>query len=277
MFGLRDRDVGVEHPAVRVGEERGAREVVDAHLGAARRQAGAGDQRPQHRRLVGGHPPHRHRRRRGRPAAVRAACPACGTPVRTAGLRARGVRGRAWWAGRGRSRPAAGRLLGRALRALVARLVSVQLSVWVRLMPSGMVAAAKPASWTRSSRSGAKPARRMEASRRRPNSAIRRGLGDGDARDGVGPDQRVAGGELGVQAAGAGQARAVLGAGLHPGPGPELLRPCRRPTRRSGSAGRRRTGPGSGTPTISERRSPGSVGRQHRCQRADAPRPWRAA
>ena len=41
-------------------------------------------------------------------------------------------------------------------------------------MPSGRVAAAKPASWARSSRSGANPARRMDASRRRPNSAIRR-------------------------------------------------------------------------------------------------------
>jgi len=39
--------------------------------------------------------------------------------------------------------------------------------------PSGRVAAAKPASWARSRRRGANPARRTDASRRRPNSAMR--------------------------------------------------------------------------------------------------------
>ena len=39
------------------------------------------------------------------------------------------------------------------------------------------VEAAKPTSWARSSRSGANPARRIEASRRRPNSVIRSVLG----------------------------------------------------------------------------------------------------
>ena len=61
--GVGDRHVVAEHPAERVGVEAAARQLVDAHLGAGGRQPGGGDQRPQHGRLVGGHPPRRHLRR----------------------------------------------------------------------------------------------------------------------------------------------------------------------------------------------------------------------
>ncbi len=72
---VRHRDRLVEDPAIRVDVEAAPRQVVDADLGAAGRDRRAGHERPQHRRLVRGHPPHRHRRRGGRPAPVRPARP----------------------------------------------------------------------------------------------------------------------------------------------------------------------------------------------------------
>ena len=47
-----DRHRVVEDPAQRVGVEAAAGQHVDADLGSGRRQAGGGDERPQHRRLV---------------------------------------------------------------------------------------------------------------------------------------------------------------------------------------------------------------------------------
>jgi hypothetical protein len=47
-----DRHRVVQHPAERVSVETTARQHVDADLGSGRRQAGGGDERPQHRRLV---------------------------------------------------------------------------------------------------------------------------------------------------------------------------------------------------------------------------------
>ena len=182
--GVGDRDVVAQHPAERVAVERAAGELVDAHLGPGRRERGRGDERPEHRRLVAGHPP-RHRPApvaAAQPRPRRARTPAAGVleqprlpwpPVPASG----------WSGGRGRSRTAAAACPARTWRRggprlPVRGLLAHQASpVRVRLIPSGTVEAANAVSWARSRRSGANPARRTEASRRRPNSVIRRVLG----------------------------------------------------------------------------------------------------
>ena len=77
--GVGDRDVVAQHPADRVGVERGPGQHVDPHLRAGRRQARAGDERPEHRRLVGGHPV------RARPAPTPATQPRPGRAGAAAG------------------------------------------------------------------------------------------------------------------------------------------------------------------------------------------------
>ena len=98
------RHAAVEDPAERVGVERSAGQHVDAHLGAGRRQAGGGDERPEHGRLVGGHPPRRHRRRRRRPAPSRDGSPRPAVPAGTTAPFPGGAGRRLSGAGRGRSR-----------------------------------------------------------------------------------------------------------------------------------------------------------------------------
>ena len=100
--GVGDRDVVAQDPPERVGVERAPGQHVDAHLGAGGRQAGGGDERPQHRCLVRGHPPHRHRRRGSRrPSRARPARARVGARAGTAGAPAAcgagaGVVGRSW-------------------------------------------------------------------------------------------------------------------------------------------------------------------------------------
>ena len=164
-----------------------------------------------------------------------------------------------------RSRPAAGPPrdrpgLAAALPGRVAAGHAVSRRCGARQTPSGMVAAAKPASWDRSSRSGANPARRIEASRWRPNSAIVHRGRDGDAGDRIGPDQGVAGGQFARPVRGCGPGWCGPWPGSSPRPGPATFRPCRRPIRRFGPAGPPTVAGRIGNTTTMERRSPGSVG-----------------
>ena len=116
--------------------------------------------------------------RGGRPAAAAAGC--------TAARRRTGRAGAPWPPGRAVG--IGGQVVaevGEQGRHVAARRAAVPAGrgghqaspVRVRLMPSGMVEAANATSWARSRRSGANPARRIEASRRRPNSVIRSVLG----------------------------------------------------------------------------------------------------
>ena len=140
--GVGDRDVVVEDPAEGVGVERAAGEHVDAHLRAGRRQPGGGDERPQHRRLVRGHPPRRRpaptpaptRRRAGAARGVTRA----GTAAAPRGVLHRcGTEGRSWpksASSRATVRPASWR---RGVRWCVCSSVSPPSRV--RLTPSGTV------------------------------------------------------------------------------------------------------------------------------------------
>ena len=182
--GVGRRHVVAQHPAERVAVERSAGELVDTHLRPGRGQGRRGHERPEHRCLVAGHPPGLRRGRGGGPAAAAAGCAAARCVVEDPGLL--GLRGERWgsWAGRGRSRragrpcPSRPRASPRLGAAVPAGRGGHQASpLRVRLIPTGMVEAANPTSWARSSRRGANPARRIEASRRRPNSVIRSVLG----------------------------------------------------------------------------------------------------
>ena len=212
-----DRHRVVEDPAERVGVEAAAGQQVDAHLGAGRRQAGGGDERPQHRRLVRGHPPRRHRRLRRRPAAAAAPAPAAVRRTGTAGASFASVA-----AARCGGQVVAevgeqpghvptpmlrvALACGRGVRPVMSR------PRRVRLTPRGTVEAANPTSWARSSRSGREPGaadRGVEAAAVFGDPG---GLGHGDGADRVRAGQRVAAGEFGVDAAGFGGLVAAAGA-----------------------------------------------------------------
>ena len=166
-----DRDPVIENPASRVGVEAATGELVDTHQSPGRRQAGSGNEGPQHRRLIGGQSPDQRRRGRRRPAMA------------ARGLAAAWSRTEQPWLPHD---PFLGRF-GRQRVTEVSKEFSRGTSgptppahrsaLRVSEPPSGMVETAKPTSWARSSRSGANPALRMLASRRRPASLI----GDGRA------------------------------------------------------------------------------------------------
>ena len=169
--GVGGGDVVAQHPSERVAVERAAGELVDAHLRSRRGQGGCGDEGPEHRGLVAGHPPGQCRGAGGGPAAAAAGGTATrGVPEQPGllGLRREG-------GDRGQVVPEVGQQGGHvAAAAAVAAGGGHQASpLRVRLVPRGMVDAANPTSWARSRRSGANPARRTEASSRRPNSVIR--------------------------------------------------------------------------------------------------------
>ena len=164
--GVGDRDRVIEHPTERVGVEAAPGEFVDAYLGAGRRQGRVRDERPPGRCLVAGHPVLDDRRPRGAPSPAWA-------PLAVARRRVEQVRllaGPLGFGSGGQLVAEVGQQLGGG-PAAGRRPHSSAFRVSPR--PSGRVAAAKPASWARSRRRGAKPARRMDASRRRPNSATR--------------------------------------------------------------------------------------------------------